>query len=156
MRTIDGREGSGYWPGSTAAFPINADIADAVLRYLDANGDDAFEREVGLELLAETARLWCSLGHYDGQGQFRIDGVTGPDEYSALADNNVYTNLIAQQNLRAAAAEAMRIPFEAKLGVHPQADGFTEHRSETSHTRGAISIHCRCTSTTSIFIASRC
>jgi alpha,alpha-trehalose phosphorylase len=153
-RTIDGREASGYWPGSTAAFHINADIADAVLRYLDATGDEVFEREVGLELLVETARLWCSLGHYDRQGQFRIDGVTGPDEYSAIADNNVYTNLMAQQNLRGAAdcathlptgagalgvdeaeiaewrraAEAMRIPFDADLGVHPQADGFTEHQ----------------------------
>ena len=28
-------------------------------------------------------------------GRFRIDGVTGPDEYSAVADNNVYTNLMA-------------------------------------------------------------
>jgi alpha,alpha-trehalose phosphorylase len=161
-RTIDGREGSGYWPGSTAAFHINADIADAVLRYLDSTGDEAFEREVGLELLAETARLWCSLGHYDRQGQFRIDGVTGPDEYSAIADNNLYTNLMAQQNLRGAAdcatrqaararrlgvhdaeieewrraAEAMRIPFDAELGVHPQADGFTEHQEwDFAHTR---------------------
>jgi alpha,alpha-trehalose phosphorylase len=161
-RTIDGREASGYWPGSTAAFHINADIADAVLKYLDATGDDAFEREVGLDLLVETARLWCSLGHYDRHGQFRIDGVTGPDEYSALADNNVYTNLMAQQNLRGAAdgatrqpagawalgvqeteiaewrraAEAMRIPFDAELGVHPQADGFTEHQEwDFAHTR---------------------
>ena len=41
---------------------------------------------------------------------FRIDGVTGPDEYSAVADNNVYTNLMAQQNLRAAADAAARYP----------------------------------------------
>jgi alpha,alpha-trehalose phosphorylase len=161
-RTIDGREASGYWPGSTAAFHINADIADAVLRYVDATDDDGFEQEAGLELLAETARLWCSLGHYGRQGQFRIDGVTGPDEYSALADNNVYTNLMAQQNLRGAAAcatrhpararalgiddteiaewrraaDAMRIPFDAELGVHPQADGFTEHQEwDFAHTR---------------------
>ncbi len=63
---------------------------------MDATGDEAFEREVGLEILVETARLWRSLGHYDLQGRFRIDGVTGPDEYSAIADNNVYTNLMAQ------------------------------------------------------------
>jgi alpha,alpha-trehalose phosphorylase len=41
---------------------------------------------------------------------FRIDGVTGPDEYSAVADNNLYTNLMAQQNLRAAAGAAGRHP----------------------------------------------
>ena len=52
-------------------------------------------RRSGLELLVETARLWRSLGHHDAQGRFRIDGVTGPDEYSAIADNNVYTNLLA-------------------------------------------------------------
>ena len=67
-----------------------------------------FERDVGLPLLVETARLWRSLGHHDAHGAFRIDGVTGPDEYSAVADNNVYTNLLAQKNLRAAAEFAER------------------------------------------------
>jgi alpha,alpha-trehalose phosphorylase len=153
-RTIDGEECSSYWPAGTAAFHINADIADAVIHYLDATDDAAFARSVGLEILAETARLWCSLGHHDAQGLFRIDGVTGPDEYSAVADNNVYTNLMAQQNLRAAAdeasrhpdrarelgideeetarwrdtAQAMYIPYDETLGVHPQADGFTRHQ----------------------------
>jgi alpha,alpha-trehalose phosphorylase len=152
-RTIDGRESSGYWPASTAALHINADIAYAVVRYVAAAADEPFERDVGLELLVETARLWCSVGHYDGAGRFRIDGVTGPDEYSALADNNVYTNLMAQLNLQAAAdaatrhperafefgvdapeltawrraAAAMFVPYDDALGVHPQADGFTTH-----------------------------
>ncbi|MGH3869758.1 MAG: glycoside hydrolase family 65 protein [Pseudonocardiaceae bacterium] len=152
-RTIHGEECSSYWPAGTAAFHINADIADAVIRYLDATNDQAFARTTGLELLVETARLWCSLGHHDAHGAFRIDGVTGPDEYSAVADNNVYTNLMAQQNLRAAAelatrhpdrarelgidqedtarwrdaAEAMYIPYDDTLGVHPQSEGFTGH-----------------------------
>jgi alpha,alpha-trehalose phosphorylase len=153
-RTIRGQECSGYWPAGTAAFHINADIADAVARYQFVTGDDSFERDVGLELLVETARLWRSLGHHDAAGRFRIDGVTGPDEYSAVADNNVYTNLMAQRNLREAvaaaerhrdrademgvdneelaawrdAAEAILIPYDEKLGVHPQAEGFTEHQ----------------------------
>ena len=154
-RTIRGQECSGYWPAGTAAFHIGADIADAVIRYQSATTpDDPFEHEVGLELLVETARLWRSLGHHDASGGFRIDGVTGPDEYSALADDNVYTNLMAQRNLleaaeavgrapdRAAAlgveleeaaawrdaGRAMRIPFDPALGVHPQAEGFTEHQ----------------------------
>jgi alpha,alpha-trehalose phosphorylase len=151
-RTIRGQECSGYWPAGTAAFHINADIADAVVRYQAASGDEAFDADIGLELLVETARLWRSLGHYDGAGRFRIHGVTGPDEYSALVDNNVYTNLMAQRNLRAAAdcaqrhprpaarlavdadetaawraaAEAMFIPYDEALGIHPQAEGFTE------------------------------
>ena len=55
-------------------------LADAVIRYATATGDEDFERRTGLELLAQTARLWCSLGHHDRRGTFRIDGVTGPDE----------------------------------------------------------------------------
>jgi alpha,alpha-trehalose phosphorylase len=152
-RTIGGQECSGYWPAGTAAFHIGADVADAVARYQAAADDEAFEREVGLELLVETARLWRSLGHHDARGRFRIDGVTGPDEYSAIADDNVYTNLMAQKNLREAAdsaerhptraaelgvgaeetaswrdaAQAVLIPYDEALGVHPQAEGFTEH-----------------------------
>lgn len=153
-RTISGAECSGYWPAGTAAFHVNADIADAVVRYHAATRDDQFAVDVGLELLVETARLWRSLGHHDKDGSFRIDGVTGPDEYSAIADNNVYTNLMAQRNLRAAAdaagvhpdharslgvtaeeaatwrdaADRMVVPYDDELGVHPQAEGFTRHQ----------------------------
>jgi alpha,alpha-trehalose phosphorylase len=152
-RTIAGEECSGYWPAGTAAFHVNADIADAVVRYVDATGDEEFERDVGLEILVETARLWLCLGHFHRDETFRIPGVTGPDEYSALADDNVYTNLMAQQNLAAAAdaasrhpdraealgvsveeaavwkaaAEEMYVPYDEELGVHPQSEGFTDH-----------------------------
>jgi alpha,alpha-trehalose phosphorylase len=152
-RTINGQECSGYWPAGTAAFHINADIADAVSRYMDATEDEAFEREIGLELLVETARMWRSLGQHDAAGRFRIEGVTGPDEYSAVKDNNIYTNLMAQRNLACAAeaatrltdeadalgvsteeaaswrdaAAAMYIPFDERLGVHPQHEGFTDY-----------------------------
>src|SRR5204863_5763748 len=81
-RTIRGQECSGYWPAGTAAFHINADIADAVVRYRNVTGDDTLEVEAGLELLVETARLWISLGHHDTHGRWHVDGVTGPDEYS--------------------------------------------------------------------------
>jgi alpha,alpha-trehalose phosphorylase len=150
-RTIAGHECSGYWPAGAAAFHLGADIGDAVVRYLTVTGDDAFERDIGMELLGQTARLWRSLGHHDPAGRFRIDGVTGPDEYSAVADNNVYTNLMAQHNLRSAADAAQRHPtrelaitadeisawreaaqtmgvcYDATLGVHSQSEGFTSH-----------------------------
>ena len=118
-RTIRGEECSSYWPAGTAAFHINADIAYAVTLYIESTDDTEFEEEVGLELLVETARLWDSLGYHDAAGHFHIDGVTGPDEYSALVDDNVYTNLMVQHNLRAAAETAKRYPHAArKLKVH--------------------------------------
>ena len=117
-RTINGEECSGYWPASTAAVHVNAGIADAVLHYLWAAEDHVFAKDSALELLVATARMWRSLGHHDPASGFRIDGVTGPDEYSALADNNVYTNLMAQRNLRAAVAVVSRFAPEAEaLGV---------------------------------------
>ncbi len=153
-RTIRGQECSGYWPAGTAAFHVSAAVADAVRRYRWATGDADFERDVGLELLVETARLWRSLGHHDAHGGFRIDGVTGPDEYTAVTDNNVYTNLMAARNLVEAADAAARhpdaaaaldvdeeemaswrdaahsiaVPYDEELGVHPQCDGFTRRR----------------------------
>ncbi len=153
-RTIRGEECSGYWPAATAAFHVNADVADAAHRYVTATGDEDFERGPGLEILVETARLWASLGHHDAMGRFRIDGVTGPDEYTALADNNVFTNVMAAKNLRAAARVATRypdrarqlhvdeaevarwrkaaaaivIPFDDELGVTAQSEEFTRFR----------------------------
>jgi alpha,alpha-trehalose phosphorylase len=152
-RTIAGQECSSYWPAGTAAFHINADIARAVTRYQWAVDDPDFEHGTGAELLVETARMWRSLGHHDAAGQFRIDGVTGPDEYSAITDNNLYTNLMAAANLTAAAeiverhpkraaelgadpeeaagwrdaAARMTIPYDELLEVHEQAEGFTSH-----------------------------
>jgi alpha,alpha-trehalose phosphorylase len=150
-RTIRGQECSGYWPAGTAAFHINADIAVAVQRYVDNTGDMTFEEETGLELLVETARLWMSLGHHDGQGRWHIVGVTGPDEYTAVVADNVFTNLAAAANLRGAAdathrhfekarsmgvtneetaawrdaAAAVHVPYDEELGVHEQCAGFT-------------------------------
>ena len=152
-RTIRGEECSGYWPAGTAAFHVNASIADAVRRYILVTGDREFERDYGVELLVETARLWASLGHFKADASFCIDGVTGPDEYTAVVDNNVYTNLMAQANLRSAAesaarhlevareldvsdgeiaswrhaAEAMFIPYDEEIGVHPQDQDFMSH-----------------------------
>ena len=117
-RTIRGQECSGYWPAGTAAFHVDAAVADAVRRYVFATEDEEFERGPGIELLVATARLWRSLGHHDATGGFRIDGVTGPDEYTALVNNNVYTNLMAARNMRAAAELAVRHPQRAlELGV---------------------------------------
>lgn len=117
-RTIHGQECSAYWPASTAAFHVNADVSVAALRHYWWTGDDDFGRDCALPLLVETARLWMSLGYHGVDGQFHIDGVTGPDEYSALVNDNTYTNLMAAQNLLGAADISERWPNAAdELGV---------------------------------------
>ena len=153
-RTIDGREASAYFPAGTAQYHINADIAYSLVTYLEVTGDDAILAEGGAELLFETARFWYDLGFFNPRrkGAFCIHEVTGPDEYTALVNNNLYTNLMAQFNLRKAAgiyreypglgeslgfppeeasgwetaANLMFIPFDRETGLHPQDDQFLD------------------------------
>jgi len=101
-RTISGEEASAYYAAGTAQYHINADIMYALRKYVQATGDEAFLRNFGAEMLVETARLWVDLGFYsDAKGEkFCINGVTGPDEYNAVVNNNAYTNLMARENLR--------------------------------------------------------
>ena len=150
-RTIRGQECSAYWPAGTAAWHINADIALAFERYRVVTGDQSLEAECGINVLVETARLWMSLGHHDRHGVWHLDGVTGPDEYTAIVRDNVFTNLMAAHNLVVAAdacnrhpetakaldvtteematwrdaAAAVNIPYDEELGVHQQCEGFT-------------------------------
>jgi alpha,alpha-trehalose phosphorylase len=110
-RTIDGHEASAYYAAGTAQYHINADIAYAIRKYVDVTGDQAFLRDYGAEVLVETARFWLDLGAYaqrDGR-RFCINGVTGPDEYTAIVNNNYFTNLMAQHNLRYAAATVITL-----------------------------------------------
>ena len=104
-RTINGEEASAYYAASTAQYHINADIIYALMKYADMTGDTDFLYREGAEMLIETARMWRSLGFYSGgaKGQFCINGVTGPDEYTTVVNNNAYTNLMARENLWKAA-----------------------------------------------------
>ncbi|MBI9093529.1 MAG: beta-phosphoglucomutase [Sphaerochaeta sp.] len=148
-RTISGEECSAYYPAGTAQYHIDADILYAVEKYLTATGETAPPSYV--EMAIESARMWLSLGCYI-DGEFCINEVTGPDEYTACVNNNAYTNLMAQNNLAFAidlvenyqqqgkslplvlekdelsswkqAQEAMRIPFDKGLGIYAQDDSF--------------------------------
>jgi alpha,alpha-trehalose phosphorylase len=104
-RTINGEEASAYYAAGTAQYHINADIMFALKKYVEVTGDVALLFNEGAEMLVETARLWLDLGFYSERkgGRFCIDGVTGPDEYNTVVNNNTYTNLMAQENLRYAA-----------------------------------------------------
>lgn len=100
-RTITGSECSSHYPSGSAQYHINGDIAHAFACYWDATEDDSFLEE-SCEVLVETARLWLNTGHWY-EGKFRIDCVTGPDEYTCLVNNNYYTNACAAENMRNAA-----------------------------------------------------
>lgn len=159
-RTIDGHEASANYAQGTAQYHIDADIAYAITRYVDATGDRDFLWSAGVDVLVETARMWEDLGFWrtDGSHVFHINGVTGPDEYTTVVNDNLYTNVMARGNLRDAAAavramqrdqpgayarmcdrlsldpaevdrwqeaaDAMDIPYDEHLGIHPQDDGF--------------------------------
>ena len=103
-RTINGEEASSYYAAGTAQYHINADIAHAIRRYVDIRGDRQFLAEYGAEVLVETARMWVGLGFFaPDDGVFHIHGVTGPDEYTTVVNDNTFTNLMARANLRYAA-----------------------------------------------------
>ncbi|MFC8192863.1 glycoside hydrolase family 65 protein [Cellulomonas sp. NPDC057328] len=152
-RTITGTECSGYWPASTAAVHVTADITLALVRHVAVTGDTELEREIGVDLLVHGARFWMGRGHHDADGAFHVHGVTGPDEYTAVVDDNTYTNLVVARSLAAAvdvtgrrpddarrlgvddeerarwaaAAEAVVVPYAEDLGVTEQSAGFTRH-----------------------------
>ena len=152
-RTIDGRECSPYWPASTAAMHVNADICRAFWLHHNVTASPFGDLSV-FQILVETARLWISMGHRDADGGWHLLGMTGPDEYTGVVDDNVFTNLMARRNLgRAAeaveaapglaaelgvtaeeveewrdAARSVHVTWDERLGVHPMNEGFTTYR----------------------------
>jgi alpha,alpha-trehalose phosphorylase len=161
-RTINGEEASAYYAAGTAQYHIDADICFALCKYVAASGDDDFMWREGVDILVETARMWADLGFWriDGSRVFHIHGVTGPDEYTTVVNDNLFTNVMARFNLSKAAevvaqmevaapeayermvqrlgvtkeevdewaevAEAMAIPFDERIGIHPQDSHFLE------------------------------
>ena len=103
-RTINGEEASSNFQQGTAQYHIDADIAYAVMRYARVEGSGRMLGEIGAQILVETARLWEDLGFYGTDERFHIHGVTGPDEYTTVVNDNAYTNLMARLNLHSAAA----------------------------------------------------
>ncbi|HWJ80856.1 MAG TPA: glycosyl hydrolase family 65 protein [Nocardioides sp.] len=104
-RTINGHEASAYYAAGTAQYHIDADIAYALSQYVGATGDTEFLAHEAVDVFVETARLWADLGFWrDEDGRtFHIHGVTGPDEYTTVVNDNLYTNVLARFNLRRAA-----------------------------------------------------
>jgi alpha,alpha-trehalose phosphorylase len=105
-RTINGEEASAYYAAGTAQYHIDADIAFALSKYVDATGDEDFLEREAIDILVQTARMWADLGFWgsNGDDHFHIHGVTGPDEYTTVVNDNLFTNVMARYNLSRAAA----------------------------------------------------
>ena len=151
-RTLNGEEASAYYPAGTAQYHINADISWAIHHYWLATGDQDFSTSAGQEIAIETARLWADFAFEDADGRWHLHGVTGPDEYSAVVDDNAYTNAMAARNLRFAAqladdsfhsafdipateienwrriADGLVIPFDHEHGIYAQDAHFLSRR----------------------------
>lgn len=162
-RTINGEEASAPYAAGTAQYHIDADVSYAVSKYVQATGDEDFMAREGIDILVQTARMWADLGFWRSNGtedSFRIHGVTGPDEYTTVVNDNLFTNVMARFNLKRAAravqsleatwpqeharmvarlrlghdevaewnraADAMAIPYDTNLGIHPQDSAFHE------------------------------
>jgi alpha,alpha-trehalose phosphorylase len=105
-RTVNGEEASAFYAAGTAQYHIDADIAYALCKYVTASGDQEFMNREGVDVLVETARMWADLGfwreHAAGR-TFHVHGVTGPDEYTTVVNDNLFTNVMARFNLHQAA-----------------------------------------------------
>jgi alpha,alpha-trehalose phosphorylase len=110
-RTINGEEASAFFAAGTAQYHIDADIAYAVAQYYLATSDADFMIRQGIDILVETARMWVDLGFWRDEevGTFHIHGVTGPDEYTTVVNDNMFTNVMARFNLGAAAVSVKRL-----------------------------------------------
>jgi alpha,alpha-trehalose phosphorylase len=112
-RTISGDEASAYYAAGTAQYHIDADISYALCKYVAASGDEAFMNREGIDILVETARMWADLGFWRDKGSgwrsFHIHGVTGPDEYTTVVNDNLFTNVMARFNLGMAAEVLQRM-----------------------------------------------
>ena len=142
-RTINGEEASAYYAAGTAQVHIDADIAYALVQYVTATGDRGFLVRDGIDILVETSRMWADLGFWrtNGEPTFHIHGVTGPDEYTTVVNNNLFTNVMARYNLERTVAELARIAEEDPDGVRPgrsrgSASTTTRSRSGPAAPRG--------------------
>lgn len=138
-RTINGEEASAYYAAGTAQYHINADVSFALAKYVRSTGDIDFLYREGVDIAVETARLWSTLGFWrfsesGDMESFHIHGVTGPDEYTTVVNDNLFTNVMARFNLRFAARVVREMAETApeaytlmadRLGLSPgEADGW--------------------------------
>jgi len=112
-RTIKGTELSPYYPAGSAQYHINSDVAYTVIKYYEYTADVLFLSEIGFELLVETGRFLLNVGNFENH-HFHLNSVTGPDEYTALVNDNYYTNSMAKYHFEHIVSYYQRYQSELK------------------------------------------
>lgn len=151
MVTFTGVECHNEWEITFEEIHRNGAIPYAIYNYTNYTGDESYLAKEGLEVLVEVARFWADRVHFsERNGKYMIHGVTGPNEYENNVNNNWYTNTIAAWVLSYTSAALakypradlnvskeelakwadivakMYYPFDEKLGVFVQHDGFLD------------------------------
>ena len=151
MVTFTGVECHNEWEITFEEIHRNGAIPYAIYNYTNYTGDESYLANEGLEVLVEVARFWADRVHFsERNGKYMIHGVTGPNEYENNVNNNWYTNTIAAWVLSYTSAALakypradlnvskeelakwadivarMYYPFDEKLGVFVQHDGFLD------------------------------
>lgn len=121
---------------------VNGDIAFAAHQYYLLTNDSKWLQTYGYDIIYQTALFWTSRIKYNRtKNAYVINDVMPPDEYHYPVNNSVYTNIVAQMNIRLAIrygellnvpvpsdwkeiADKMFIPFDSTLRYHPEYEGF--------------------------------
>jgi trehalose/maltose hydrolase-like predicted phosphorylase len=130
-------------PGNVYEQHITADVALAQWQYYLATGDKAWLAAKAWPVIEGAAQFWASRAVPAANGGYDIDQVQGPDEYYFNVSDEAYTNVGAATTLTIAdqaaaiigaaadpkwatiaAGLTKTIPFDAKLGVYEEFDGY--------------------------------
>ncbi|MDN6900179.1 glycoside hydrolase family 65 protein [Oenococcus sicerae] len=162
MVTFDGVEYHNEWEITFEEIHRNGDIAFAIYNYTRYTGDEDYLLHQGSKVLVEISRFWADRVHFSQQKQqYMIHGVTGADEYENNVDNNWYTNYLAKWTLQYTLktlnkvskkqadnlnvsqieknnwqiiAEKMYLPYDQKLDIFVQHDGFLDKELKPAST----------------------
>jgi kojibiose phosphorylase len=94
---------------------ITADIALAIVQYLQVSGDERFLLDHGAEIILDGASFWASAAQLEDDGHYHFRNVVGPDEYHDRVDDNAFTNQLAAWHLRTAADLADRLAADSPV-----------------------------------------
>lgn len=120
---------------------LQSDIALAQWQYYEATGDRQWLIQRGYPVMKDVANFWISRVTLGSDGTYHINGVTGPDEFTANVNDESATNAGAIVALRDAVAAARAVgqipnPQWTKVadsiyvavdldGTHPEYVGYT-------------------------------